>query len=59
MSGIVIKIMWGLVSKLMTEMFVGRVLVYGLNQISQSTNNKLDDAITSAVAEALGVAVPK
>lgn len=55
MGAMAAKIGISLLMKLATESFVAKVLVYGLNQISKSTNNQLDDRICSAVADALGV----
>lgn len=55
MSGLAIKIGFALLSKVMTETFISRTLVYCLRSVSQSTSNKLDDQMVSAVADALGV----
>jgi hypothetical protein len=57
MTAMLAKIGMGIVMRLVTESFAGKMLVYGLQQISKSTNNQLDDKITSAVAEALGVKI--
>lgn len=59
MSDLIIKAAWGLLSKLLTEAFLGRALVYSLHSIAKSTDNKLDDQIVGAVAEALGVKKPE
>lgn len=59
MSGVLISIMWGLLGKLATEAFAGKMLVYGLSAISEKTTNKVDDVMVKAVADALGVSVPK
>ena len=55
MSTVLITLAWGLVSKLMTEAFVSKALVYALSSVSQSTENKLDDKMVAAVADALNV----
>lgn len=59
MSDLIIKAAWGLLSKLLTEAFLGRALVYSLSSVAKSTANKLDDQIVGAVAEALGVKKPE
>ena len=59
MSDLIIKAAWGLISKLLTEAFIGRALVYSLSSVAKSTTNKLDDQIVGAVAEALGVIKPE
>lgn len=55
MGDIVIKLMLGIGSKFITEAFLGRILVYGLRALSDSTKNKLDDEMVDAVADALGI----
>lgn len=57
MAAMIAKLGMGILMKLITESFASKILVYGLNQIAKSTNNKLDDQMTKAVADALGVAV--
>lgn len=57
MAAMVAKIGMGILMKLLTESFASKVLVYGLNQIAKSTNNKVDDQMVGAVADALGVKV--
>jgi hypothetical protein len=57
MAAMIAKLGMGILMKLVTEAFASKILVYGLNQIAKSTNNKLDDQMTKAVADALGVAV--
>ena len=50
----VAKILVGLLEKLATEKFFGRIIVLGLQALSKSTNNKIDDGICKAVADGLG-----
>jgi hypothetical protein len=55
MKLIIIKLIWGMVSKVLTERFVSEALVYSLNSIAMSTDNNLDDRIVESVARALSV----
>ncbi len=55
MSNIMIQLGWALMSKLLTETFLSKALVYSLRSIAESTSNKLDDDMVRAVADALGV----
>ena len=55
MSQLAIKIGWALLSKLLTEAFVSKTVVYGLSSIAKNTTNQLDDKMVKAVADALGV----
>ena len=57
MSQIAIKLAWGLLSRLLTEAFIAKTIVYILSSVSQNTSNQLDDKIVKAVADALGVEV--
>jgi hypothetical protein len=41
--------------RVLTESFVARLTVYCLKELSESTENKLDDKIVGAVSDALGV----
>jgi hypothetical protein len=50
-----VKTFAGIGLKLLTEAFMSKVTVYLLQYFSQKTNNKVDDKMTAAVAEALGV----
>ena len=59
MTDVAIKLVWLLISKLMTESFLSKALVYCLSAISQSTSNQLDDKMVKAVADALGVVESK
>jgi len=54
-SQLIIKAAWGLFSKLLTEAFLGRALVYSLDAMASKTTNNLDNKIVDAVADALGV----
>lgn len=58
MSELIIKAAWGLMSKLLTEAFIGRALVYSLSSLAKSTENQLDDQIVGAVADAIGIKKP-
>jgi hypothetical protein len=58
MGDIAIKIIMALFMKLMTESFLAKFLVYCLQSVSKSTNNKLDDKMVVAIAEALAVKLP-
>lgn len=55
MSGLAIKILWGIAGKLVTETFASRFLVHGLRQIAKSTSNDLDDKWVNDLSDALGV----
>ena len=55
MTGIIAKVFIAMAAKLLTENFFAKVIVFSLNQVSESTSNKLDDKICKAVAEALNV----
>lgn len=51
------KLLVALVAKLMTETFLARVLIACLHAWAKDTENKLDDKVVSAMADALGVPV--
>lgn len=55
MTDMLAKILISLSAKMLTERFLSKMIVYALGQLSKSTENDLDDKITKAVAEALGV----
>lgn len=55
MQGIMVKILYGIGARLLTESLLGKLLVYSLWKAIQSTENTLDDKIVTAVADALGV----
>ena len=55
MTGILAKILWALVSKMLTERFLGTLVVEGLSALSNKTENKFDDRVVKALAEALNV----
>jgi len=54
-TDLIIKAAWGLLSKLLTEAFLGRALVYSLDAMASKTTNNLDNQIVAAVADALGI----
>lgn len=58
MTGILLKILAGLVTKLLTETFVARFVIHLLLPLAASTANKVDDQIVKDLAAALGVDVP-
>jgi hypothetical protein len=41
--------------RLVTETFAAKLVVYCLNELAKSTDNKLDDKIVKAVSDALGI----
>lgn len=56
MTDVLIKIGWAILSNLMTEKFVGKMLVYVLRSIADKTGKKkLAEETVTAIAEALGV----
>lgn len=59
MTSILLKILAGLVTKLMTETFVARFIIHLLQPLVASTKNQVDDAVVNDLAAALGVAVSK
>ncbi len=56
MTDVMIKIGWALLTKVLTEAFVSRVLVHGARAVAKSTINKVDDQLVTDLAAALGVA---
>ena len=44
-----------LFGKLLTERFMGKMVVLALQSLAKSTSNQVDDALCKAVGEALGV----
>ncbi len=59
MADILAKIGVVLLTKLITETFLARVLVYTLETWAKQTDNKLDDRVVKAMADALGVPAEK
>lgn len=57
MQELAAKLLVGLVVKLMSETFLSRVLIHCLKAWADTTDNKLDDKVVLAMAEALGVPV--
>lgn len=55
MQGVLVKIVYALGIKLLTETLFSKLMVYSLWRASQSTDNTLDDKMITAVADALGV----
>jgi hypothetical protein len=53
----VAKLMIGIVAKFMTDVFLSKILIYAHNAWAQDTENKLDDKVVKAMADALGVSV--
>jgi len=58
-SNILLKVLIGILTKLLTEKFLAEVIIYCLQSLAKSTDNKLDDAIVVAVAKALNIELPK
>lgn len=56
-ADLIAKIGIAIIAKLMTETFLARVLIACLSAWSKDTENKLDDKVVAAMAEALGVPV--
>lgn len=59
MADIAAKIAIALLTKLLTETFLARVLIQLLNAWAETTTNKLDDRVVAAAADAFGVPVEK
>jgi len=57
MQGIALKIAIAMVTKLMTETLLARVLIAMLEAWAKTSENKLDDKVVQAMADALGVPV--
>lgn len=54
MADIIIKLLIGMGMRLLTERFLGRMLIHGCRSLSDKTSNKLDDSMVDDLAEALG-----
>lgn len=59
MAEMLAKIGVSLLAKLVTETFLARSLVYTLDAWAKHSENKLDDKVVAAMADALGVPVEK
>lgn len=55
MPDIILKVVFGLLTKLVTETFIARVAIYSANAWAKTTVNKLDDKVVGAMADAIGV----
>lgn len=55
MGPLLAKLAMSMVTKLITEKFLGHLLVEGLRAWSKQTPNVYDDRVVEAVADALGV----
>lgn len=55
MTDILARLAVGMLTKLITERFLSKILVYSLSTWSRQTENDWDDKVTKAVAEAFGV----
>lgn len=55
MQGVLLKILYGIGSKLLTDVLFSKLMVYSLAEVSKKTTNTLDDKIVGAVAEGLGI----
>lgn len=54
-SQLALKIAIGIGTRMLTETFVARMLVHGLQGFVAKTDNKVDDKMVQDVADALGV----
>lgn len=59
MAQLLAKIAISLITKLITEKFLARLVIEGLTAWSKTTSNDLDDKVVKAMAEALEVDVSK
>lgn len=59
MQDLAIKILIGLLTKLLSETFIAKLVIASLEAWAKTTENKLDDKVVAAMAEALGVPVEK
>lgn len=55
MGNILIKLAWAITSRILTETFLSKAIVYSLYSLSKNTANTLDDKMVDALAEALAV----
>lgn len=53
------KALVAMVEKLVTTTFFSRVMIYALEAWSKQTETKLDDMVTTAAADALGVPITR
>jgi hypothetical protein len=58
MSSLLLKILLGILSKLVTEKFFSEMFIMAGYKLAQSTSTKLDDAIIQSCAEKLEVKYP-
>lgn len=57
MQDLAIKILIGLVVKILNETFIAKLVIASLDAWAKTTDNDWDDKVTKAMAEALGVPV--
>jgi len=55
LASLAAKLAMGAVAKLMTEKFLGRLLVEGFRYWAKQTENPYDDRVAEAAADAFGV----
>jgi hypothetical protein len=55
MGDILIKLAWAITSRILTETFLSKAIIYSLYSLSKNTANTLDDKMVDALAEALAV----
>lgn len=55
MGDILIKLAWAITSRILTETFLSKAIIYSLHSLSKNTANTLDDKMVDALAEALAV----
>jgi hypothetical protein len=55
MPDVIAKMVVGLMSKLLTEQFLSRVIYFLVKTWANQTDNQIDDKIADAIADAFGV----
>ena len=55
MTGLIGKVLWSILETLATKVFVSKILAIGAWRASQMSENKVDDKMAEAFADALGV----
>lgn len=57
MANLLAKIAISLITKLITERFLARLVIEALRAWAKTTDNDMDDRVVKAMAEALGVEI--
>ena len=55
MSSLIAKVAIGLISRLITERFLAKLVIEALRAWAKTTSNVHDDRVVEAMAEALGI----